>query len=877
MVLLVGRGGQRMEPDGAPCTILVCGWDASDLRMFGGTPQKSFERRRVETSVQGVATRGNSEVTLILKKELLVCLRNNLVNRLRDELYLVKLNILWDSQILYSPRMFPKLISEKLKDVNHLCLNYDSHNLYEVELQLITTYLSKYDDAILVIIGIFFLPIADKDMNILRTFLFLTVTGAVVLATNDTARYRLPEEVIPLSYELKLQPLIAQDYFKGEVYINLSVTSPVASIYLHGSDLNIIEAKIVGDTEKVNYDILKDYQLIRIYHENGEKILAGDYLLYFKYEGSLLHQDQMGMIKGLYSNKNGTEVLMVTDFQPTHARRAFPCFDEPALKAIFNISIVTPDSSWRALSNAEEIGHEQTPEGVLYRFKSTPLMSAEVTSFVVTKMGFLENSYPHKDGLLKIRTFLSNAKEENQTFVLNFAYECVKYFEEFTGVAYPMSKIDFIEYDKKFTATEYWGLTTFKTGLLNPTLDIYDTRQISIVVAHELTHYWFGNLVTNKWWNDIWLQEGFAQYLSLKVVDDILNTTNVNEYPLDYTTTVFKHDADAEDIKPIVANCTTPKDIMIQFNDITYIKAGSIIRMLNYVAGDKGFEKIIRKYFREHSYSSASTADFMSTVGSVLPNTPLVEFLETWLYQNRFPIITIEEDVKKKTYILRQESASKFKKTDKLSPFGYKWTIPIIYTTDLQKEPSIVWFRKDDDFITIPKSNEGFIKLNYNLMGIYYTNYTQTMWHNLIDHVQLLNELEQVTLTFEAEKLFEADTINCDVVLKLIARVGAELNQYGLSPLSPLFTLRDKMKFDPTIHNILRKFYYAIRAKSKLIRKRQQDPKRTKRNLSFDAYVNATETATEDVGNKTETKEIPHPRYVRCAKWIHENLSYLIN
>ncbi|KAL3269133.1 hypothetical protein HHI36_008214, partial [Cryptolaemus montrouzieri] len=208
----------------------------------------------------------------------------------------------------------------------------------------------------------------------------------------------------------------------------------------------------------------------------------------------------------------------------------------------------------------------------MYKFQSTPPMSTDVTSFAVTKMDFLENVYEDGPRLLTVRTFLANAKEENQTFVLNFAEKCVKYFEEFTKVKYPLAKIDFIEYDKKFTATEYWGLTTFKRGLLNPSLDLYDTRQISIVVAHELTHYWFGNLVSNKWWSDIWLQEGFAQYLSHKAVDAILNTTNVEEYPLDYTMEVFREDRDSENVNPVVTNCTTPSEIMVQFNDITYIK-----------------------------------------------------------------------------------------------------------------------------------------------------------------------------------------------------------------------------------------------------------------------------------------------------------------
>ncbi|KAK9890766.1 hypothetical protein WA026_012111 [Henosepilachna vigintioctopunctata] len=533
----------------------------------------------------------------------------------------------------------------------------------------------------------------------------------------------------------------------------------------------------------------------------------------------------MGLVKAMYQYKNGTEVLVVTDFQPTYARRAFPCFDEPALKASFNFTIITPDSSWKALANSDEIDHEETPEGVIYRFKSTPPMSTDVISFAITKMDFIENNYIHKNRNLRIRTFLGDAKEENQTFVLNFADKSVQYFEEFTGVDYPMSKIDFLEYDKKFTATEYWGLTTFNRGFLHPSLDLYDSRQISIVVAHELTHYWFGNLVTNKWWSDIWLQEGFAQYLSHKVVDSVFNTTNVEEYPLDYTYEVFKEDMESKSVNPIVANCSTPKEIMLLFNDITYIKAGSLIRLLDFITGVDGFKKIIQKYFEEFSFRSANTEDFVSTVEKTIPNQHLRDFLESWLLQNRYPIVKIEEDLKNKQYVLRQRSASLFRDTDKMSPFGYKWTIPIIYTTDLKKEPTTVWFRKEMDFLTIPKGEESYIKLNYNFMGIYFTNYTQKMWLNLIENIHMLNEIEQAQLILEADKLFEAEIINCDVSLRLISRVSSEPNQYSVSPLSVLFSLRDRLKFDQTAITLLRQFYRRVRMKSKLVRRKEEDTK----------------------------------------------------
>ncbi|KAL3269134.1 hypothetical protein HHI36_008215, partial [Cryptolaemus montrouzieri] len=251
-------------------------------------------------------------------------------------------------------------------------------------------------------------------------------------------------------------------------------------------------------------------------------------------------------------------------------------------------------------------------------------------------------------------------------------------------------------------------------------------------------------------------------------------------------------------------------------------QSGSLIRLLDYVVGKEGFEKIIRKYFEQYSYKSANTEDFITTVESVIPDKNMRDFLETWLLQNRYPIISIEEDIDKNTYILRQESASNFKDTDNMSRFGYKWTIPIIYTTSVSRAPTMVWFRKDDNFITIPKGNETFIKLNYNYMGIYYTNYTPTLWQNLVDNVEMMNELEQVQLALEAEKLFEADVIDCGITLKLISKVSSEPNQYGVSPLSILFTLRNNLAFDQRAISLLRRFYFSIRVKSKMMRREEE-------------------------------------------------------
>lgn len=702
---------------------------------------------------------------------------------------------------------------------------------------------------------------------------------------NTELKYRLPKDVFPIEYQLNLKPFLEEDYFEGLVSIKVNVSLPIKEIYLHSSKLTITKVQTFPLENEVKFELEPTYELIRIYYADGQEFSAGLHKISFQYEGTLIHFDQMGMFKATYQYLNKTEDLLVTEFQPTYARRAFPCFDEPSFKAVFNVSITVPKtySSYKALANTREIGRDTTPFGVVYKFEATPRISTELLSFSVTNMDFNEFHYNTTKPLI-IRTYLGNAKLENKSLVPDFAAKTIRYFENFTRVDYPMGKIDFMEYDKKFTATEYWGLTTFKTGLLNPTMDIYDTRQITIVLAHELTHYWFGNLVTNKWWSDIWLQEGFSQYLSHKVVDFIMNTKNVEEYPFDYIVNVLHIEKDTKYVNPIVMNCTNPREIASQFNDITYNKAGSIIRLMDFISGDELFTKIIRAFFQKFQFKAADTEDFLKLTEQVVNNynkngTLYRQFLETWLYQNRFPIITVVEDEAGQNFILTQSSASMHKETDHFGQFGYKWTIPILYTTNKKREPTLVWFEKDMKTLIIPKEDVSYIKLNYNFMGIYFTNYTTEMWENIIDNFQFFTSLEQVQLIIEAGGLFYSDVINCDIPLRLTAKsTFKKQDYYSTLHFTFLLTLNGDLKGN----ELLQEFSRKIKEKSHLKRKSNHD--RPRRSTKFgNAYLktknrrNVENNFVDSNENDLKIKRLKVERLKKCSKWIDANIPILMN
>ncbi|XP_044263570.1 endoplasmic reticulum aminopeptidase 2-like [Tribolium madens] len=577
------------------------------------------------------------------------------------------------------------------------------------------------------------------------------------------SKYRLSGNVRPLFYSIKIKPNLDEKIFSGDVQIHVRVKTSLEFLDFHATDLTI--QSIFFDRRKVescycnnNPESRKVYSfqpndLIRI----SGTIPPGNHLIQVRYSGNFASDTHGLFMSGFSENGTVSNHLIATDFEPTFARKVFPCFDEPGLKAPIKLSLVVPNNTYNAISNMPVIKIVETKNGVLYTFQTTPPMATYLLSFVISKHTYKE--FYHK---IPYRIYAPDVENDNTTDLLEFASKVVDFYEQYTNQSYTLPKIDFVEFERdESTATENWGLITFKTGLLSSKEDIFDNPQKFSVIAHELAHFWFGNLVTNEWWDDIWLQEGFATFMSIKAEEKILNNSAELQFPRTYLEEVYWAEG-AKKSAPVVNYEDFPPKIRENFNDVTYNKGAAILRMLEMIIGED-FQNGIVKYIKDFGFKTATTNDFLAVFDEIRPELDLRDFLESYFYQTGYPLISVDE--KQDKYVLTQKNLG-YQKCD------FKWTIPITYITDSNPNATIIWFDKEMDELEIRKMDENWIKFNYQQIGYYRVQYPSSLWKKILNHTEELEPKERENLLLEATSLFDFNVISCDTPLKLLQKLG---------------------------------------------------------------------------------------------------------
>lgn len=453
----------------------------------------------------------------------------------------------------------------------------------------------------------------------------------------------LASHIKPERYRIMMHPDLKKFTFSGEETIFLNITKGTHNIELHSKDLKISVVELkdakgrVHKPRKISFN--KDKETADFLF--ARSLAKGKYQLSLKFSG-LLAEKLHGIYRSAYEHNGKIEYLATTQFESIFAREAFPCFDEPSYKAIFDVTLIVP-KGLHGISNTMPVAVKEHAAGYeAIRFAPTPKMSTYLLAFIVGKFDYIEGR--SKRGVV-VRVFATPGKIKQAKFALEVAKKSLDFYEDYFAIKYPLPVLDLIAIpDFSAGAMENWGAITYReiALLVDPDHSSLAVKQrVALTIAHEIAHQWFGNLVTMNWWTDLWLNEGFASYAEYMAVDHIFPQWKMwEQFMVGDFATALELDA-LKSTHPIEVSVKHPREIDEIFDAVSYSKGASIIRMLAGYIGPKNFQNGLRTYLKKHAYSNASTADLWKAFEKA-SGAPVSRIMSAWTKQPGFPFLTVE-------------------------------------------------------------------------------------------------------------------------------------------------------------------------------------------------------------------------------------------
>ncbi|NXS53458.1 ERAP1 aminopeptidase, partial [Brachypteracias leptosomus] len=547
---------------------------------------------------------------------------------------------------------------------------------------------------------------------------------------------------------------------------------PTSAVILHGKRLDIARAAILeagGSGGALETRVLEHGAREQLALVAARPLSPGrSYTLHIQYSANL-SESLHGFYKSTYRNRDGElRVLAVTQFEPTMARMAFPCFDEPAFKATFSIRI-RREPKHLALSNMPIVKSVNlTPWLVEDHFDTTVKMSTYLVAFIVSDFKSISKITSHG---VKVSVYAVPDKIHQAHYALDAAVKLLDFYEDYFSIPYPLPKQDLAAIpDFQNGAMENWGLTTYReSGLLyDPAKSSASSKLwITMVVAHELAHQWFGNLVTMDWWNDLWLNEGFAKFMEFLSVNVTHPELRVEDYFLRRCFDAMEVDA-LNSSHPISTPVEDPAQILEMFDDVSYNKGSCILNMLRDYLTPDVFKAGLVQYLQKYSYQNTRNEDLWNSLSNANPNFPFFSFqvcptvgtntnelqgfcrrsqqtsstahwskeetldvramMDTWTLQKGFPLVSVM--VRGKNVHLQQEHYMKGE--DSPSSKGYLWHIPLTYITSESATVQRFLMTTKADVIILPEEVK-WVKFNVDMNGYYIVHYEGDGWDRLID------------------------------------------------------------------------------------------------------------------------------------------------
>ncbi|SPP87880.1 glutamyl aminopeptidase isoform X2 [Drosophila guanche] len=633
----------------------------------------------------------------------------------------------------------------------------------------------------------------------------------------EAIQWRLPTELRPIKYKIYIHPDLQTGGCEGTVSIQFQLNAVTNLIVLHAKDLNVHSISILNMMARMRIAIEEYYlddtrELLMI---KLKEVLSMNkaYTLSASFDCNL--ESLTGSYRSSYTDAAGNQKWIAsTKFEPTYARWAFPCFDEPALKAQFTITIARPSGDeYHVLSNmpvaAEYIDGDLTE----VTFQETVPMSTYLAAFVVSDFAH-KTTTSSVNPSIEVRTFAPAAQVEKTQYALDIGVGVLDYYINYFNISYPLPKLDLVAIpDFVSGAMENWGLVTFReTALLydEATSSSVNKQRVAVVVAHELAHQWFGNLVTMNWWSDLWLNEGFASFIEYKGTKHMHADWDMdNQFVIEELHPVLIIDATLAS-HPIVKSIESPAEITEYFDTITYSKGAALVRMLENLVGEAKFKNGTTRYLKNNIYSTATTEDYLTAIEEEEGlEFDVKQIMQTWTEQMGLPVVEVEKNGN--SYKLTQKrflaNADDYEASAEASSFNYRWSIPITYTSSINSEVQSLIFNHNDNEASITLTGDAsWIKFNKDQVGYYRVNYAAEQWAALTAALKASREdfstADRAHLLNDANTLAAAGQLNYAVALDLSTYLESEQDYVPWSVgTSSLASLRNRVYYTDLYSN----------------------------------------------------------------------------
>ncbi|KAM3257110.1 hypothetical protein ACQJBY_049440 [Aegilops geniculata] len=607
---------------------------------------------------------------------------------------------------------------------------------------------------------------------------------------------RLPSFAAPRRYELFLRPDLVACTFSGSVAISVAVSAPTRFLVLNALDLSVnrtsIRFQALAPTEVVFF---KDDGVLVLGF--AKQLPLGEGLLKMDFTG-ILNDQMRGFYRSKYQYKGKERNMAVTQFESVYARRCFPCWDEPAFKAKFKLTLEVP-SELVALSNMPVANATFAGPTKTVRYQESPPMSTYLVAIVVGLFEYVEGMTTKGT---RVRVYTQIGKSNQGKFALDVGVKSLNLYKDYFDTPYPLPKLDMVAIpDFAAGAMENYGLITYREVALlfdDKSSSASSKQNVAVTVAHELAHQWFGNLVTMEWWTHLWLNEGFATGMSHLAVDSFFPEWKIWTQFLDRTTTALRLDS-LEASHPIEVEIHHASEVDQIFDAISYDKGTSVIRMLQSYLGAERFQKAMASYMKKYAYSNAKTEDLWAVLEKET-GEPVKDLMTTWMKQKGYPVINAkikgnDIEIEQAQFLLDGSSGSGM------------WIVPITSGCGAYDTQKKLLLKLKRDKLVIgsqcgdrKKGGNFFTKLNVNGTGFYRVKYDDELAAALQNALETkkLSLMDKIGIVEDLYALSIARQQTFASLLRLLYGYRGEADYSVLSHINTVTTSIAKISADAT-------------------------------------------------------------------------------